>query len=146
MNRSSARLLVVDDSSSMRMCLCYLLRQLGFVHIDEAVNGVAALGLYKRTAYDLVIADWYMPHLDGVGLLSAIRNGTERQHTPVLLLTGTESHGNLHEAVEAGATGFVPKPFFNPSLAEQVTKLISLIDEEPNWEEFEESEPIRAHA
>ncbi len=52
MNRPQARLLVVDDSPSMRVCLCYLLRQLGFVHLDEAANGAAALAMFQRTPYD----------------------------------------------------------------------------------------------
>ncbi len=150
MDRPDARLLVVDDSPSMRVCLCYLLRQLGFVQIDEAANGVEALTLYERTAYDLVITDWYMPHLSGLELLRAIRNGAERQRTPVLVLTGSVSHGHLHEAVEAGATGFIPKPFFNPALTEQVTNLVALMTRVPSYEEefedFEEVETQQARA
>ena len=53
----------------------------------------------------------------------------------MLLLAGSVSHGNLHEAVEAGATGFIPKPFFNPSLSEQVTSLIASIPYAPLYEE-----------
>ncbi len=128
----------------MRMCLCYLLRQLGFVHLDEAPNGAAALTLYKRAAYDLVITDWSMPDLSGLELLSAIRNGNRRNLTPVLLLTGSVSHGNLNEAVEAGATGFVPKPFFNPSLSEQVTTLIAMAPPAPIYEELGDAESLLA--
>lgn len=149
MNRTDARLLVVDDSPSMRVCLCYLLRQLGFAQIDEAANGAAALTLFQGTAYDLVITDWYMPHLSGIELLRAIRKGTQRRLTPVLLLAGSVSHGNLHEAVEAGATGFIPKPFFNPSLSEQVTSLIASIPYAPLFEEdfgdLEDPETVHAN-
>ena len=104
MNRTDARLLVVDDSPSMRVCLCYLLR--------------------------------------------AIRKGSRRRLTPVLLLAGSVSHGNLHEAVEAGATGFIPKPFFNPSLSEQVTSLIASIPYAPLFEDdFGDLEdPQKVHA
>lgn len=129
MNRQDAQILVADDSPSMRVCLCYLLRQLGFRNVDEAPHGATALAMFRRKAYDVVITDWYMPHLSGLSLLRAIRRGPMRSSTPVLVLTGSVTHGSLHEAVAAGATGFVPKPFFNPSLSDQV---IDLIDALPN--------------
>lgn len=139
MNRPDARLLVVDDSPSMRVCLCYLLRQLGFVHLDEAGDGALALTKFRTSPYDLVITDWYMPHLSGIGLLQAIRSGPARQSTPVLVLTGTVTSGSLHEAIEAGATGFINKPFFNPSLSEQVTNLVALMPRpETAFEDCEE--------
>ena len=140
MNRPDARLLVVDDSPSMRMCLCYILRQLGFVNIDEASDGRAALAMFRRTPYDLVITDWYMPQLSGLDLLRAIRSGADGRTTPVLVLTGTVTSGSLHEAVAAGATGFVPKPFFNPSLTEQVVNLVALM---PSVGHFEADEGMQ---
>ena len=129
MNRQDAQILVADDSPSMRVCLCYLLRQLGFRNVDEAPHGATALAMFRRKAYDVVITDWYMPHLSGLSLLRAIRRGPMRPSTPVLVLTGSVTNGSLHEAIAAGATGFVPKPFFNPSLSDQV---IDLIDALPN--------------
>jgi len=148
MNRTDARILVVEDSPSMRVCLCYLLRQLGFQQVDEAVDGGVALTMFEQTAYDLVITDWYMPHLDGLELLRAIRCGPMRDRTPVLVLTGSVSHGHLHEAVEAGATGFIPKPFFNPALSDQVTSLVAAIPTVSLYEEdFEDCEaPETFHA
>lgn len=134
MDRPDARLLVVDDSPSMRVCVCYLLRQLGFVHIDEAPSGSVALAMFKLSTYDLVITDWYMPHGSGIELLRAIRSDPEKRRTPVLVLTGSVTNGSLHEAVEAGATGFVPKPFFNPSLAEQAVNLVASMHRAETWE------------
>lgn len=135
MNRTNTRLLVVDDSVSMRNIICELLHELGFPNVDEAGDGAAALELFQRTPYDVVITDWYMPHLSGLSLLRAIRRGPTRQSTPVLVLTGSVTSGSLHEAVAAGATGFVGKPFFNPSLSEQVTQLVDVLPDRE--EEFQ---------
>ena len=125
MHRTNTRLLVVDDSASMRHIICDLLHELGFPAVDEAIDGAAALELFKRTAYDVVITDWYMPHLDGIDLLRAIRAGPVRNQTPVLVLTGHVTTARVVEAVEAGANGFVAKPFVAPSLCEKVMRLVA---------------------
>jgi two-component system chemotaxis response regulator CheY len=124
MNRANTRLLVVDDSISMRHIICDLLHELGFPSIDEAADGIAALELFRRTSYDVVITDWYMPHSSGIDLLKAIRHSPERAETPVLVLTGHVTTARVVEAIEAGANGFVAKPFIAPSLCEKVLRLV----------------------
>ena len=125
MKRNDTRLLVVDDSISMRNIICRLLRELGFPAVDEAVDGIAALELFRRTAYDVVITDWYMPRSSGIELLRAIRTSAERSVTPVLVLTGNVTTGRVVEAIEAGANGFVVKPFVAPALCEKVLRLVA---------------------
>lgn len=125
MNRTNTRLLVVDDSASMRQIIVDLLHELGFPAVDEASDGGAALELFKRTPYDVVITDWYMPRTSGIELLRAIRQGPERAETPVLVLTGHVTTARVVEAIEAGANGFVAKPFVAPSLCEKVLRLVA---------------------
>ncbi len=125
MNRTNTRLLVVDDSVSMRHIICDLLHELGFPNVDEAGDGAAALELFQRTAYDVVITDWYMPRASGIDLLRAIRHSPERNETPVLVLTGHVTTARVVEAIEAGANGFVAKPFVAPSLCEKVLRLVA---------------------
>ena len=125
MNRTNTRLLVVDDSISMRHIICDLLHELGFPAVDEAADGSAAFELFQRTAYDVVITDWYMPRSSGIDLLKAIRHGSERCETPVLVLTGHVTTARVVEAIEAGANGFVAKPFVAPSLCEKVLRLVA---------------------
>lgn len=126
MKRADAKLLVADDSATMRLCISYLLRELGVQRIDEAANGALAFSMFRRNDYDLVITDWSMPLADGLDLLRTIRGGTLRSDTPVLMLTVGADIARLHEALATGATGFVPKPFFNPSLREQVVNLLAM--------------------
>ena len=126
MRRADAKLLVADDSATMRLCVTYLLRELGVRHLDEAANGAIAFSMFRRKHYDLIITDWSMPLVDGLELLRAVRGGNLRNDTPVLLLTIGADHLKLREAMASGATGFVPKPFFNPSLKEQVVNLLAM--------------------
>lgn len=125
MNRTNTRLLVVDDSVSMRNIICELLHELGFPAVDEAGDGAAAFELFQRTPYDVVITDWYMPRASGIDLLRSIRNSPERNETPVLVLTGHVTTARVVEAIEAGANGFVAKPFVAPSLCEKVLRLVA---------------------
>ena len=125
MNRTNTRLLVVDDSPSMRQIICELLHELGFPAVDEAADGGVALELFHRNPYDLVLTDWQMPHLNGLELVRAIRHAPQRSQTPVLVLTGHVTQARVVEAIEAGANGFVAKPFFPPSLCEKVMDLVA---------------------
>lgn len=135
MNRDRAHLLVVDDSPSMRRVICDVLQGLGFRHLDEAPDGVAALERLRGLPYDVVITDWNMPRMNGLELLRAIRREPERTETPVLVLTGQVSAERVVEALEAGANGFVAKPFITPALVDKVVKLVAarppVLDFEP---------------
>jgi len=125
MNRTNTRLLVVDDSPSMRQIICELLHELGFPAVDEAADGGVALELFHRNPYDVVITDWYMPRANGLMLLRSIRGGAERNQTPVLMLTGNATCCRQAEALEAGATGFIAKPSIAPTLCEKVLRLVA---------------------
>jgi two-component system chemotaxis response regulator CheY len=127
MDLCDSHLLVVDDSASMRTSICELLRDLGFTHIDEAADGAAAITLFQRTPYDVVITDWYMPRANGLQLLRSIRSGAQRSPTPVLMLTGNATSARQAEALEAGATGFIVKPSVAPTLCEKVLRLVAAL-------------------
>ena len=129
MNKSDALLLVVDDSPSVRECICDLLQDLGFPHVDQAANGALALALFERTPYDVVITDWYMPYVTGIELLRSIRTGAQRKDTPVLVLTGSVTSSCLRQALAEGATGFIAKPFVAGALCEKVLSLVAARNE-----------------
>lgn len=120
MNRHSTRVLVVDDSASMRRLVTNVLRELGFSAIDQAVDGLDAFSQFQRWPYDLVITDWNMPNATGIDLVRSIRAGAERAGTPVLVLSGHVTRDRVQEAIGAGANGFVAKPFEIASLCEKV--------------------------
>lgn len=127
MTPNRARLLVADDSRMIRKLIRELLQDLGFVSIDEAPDGAAALTLFREKPYDLVLTDWNMPTLSGIDLLRAIRTGPVRHETPVVLFTADVSARRMVEALESGANGFVAKPFAVPALCEKILRIIASV-------------------
>lgn len=115
-----AQVLVVDDSASMRNMVVATLSSAGHTAKD-AENGADALKLAQSSSFDAVITDLNMPVMDGITLVKELRALSNYNYTPILLLT-TESAGDKKMAgKEAGATGWLVKPF-NPE------KLLSTID------------------
>jgi two-component system, chemotaxis family, chemotaxis protein CheY len=127
MNPNRARLLVVDDTRMIRRVVRDLMRELGFTNIDEAADGAAALELFRSTHFDLVLTDWNMPRLTGIELLSAIRTGEVRPHTPVVIFTGEVSARRMLQAVQSGANGFIEKPFVAEALCEKVFRIVAAL-------------------
>ena len=125
MSPNNARLLVVDDSKSIRQIVRDLMNTIGFVRIDEAPDGLAALDLFQANLYDVVLTDWNMPFVSGMELLKAIRQGPLRPHTPVVLFTGEVTPRRVVEAMESGANGFVTKPFVTATLCDKVLRIVA---------------------
>jgi two-component system chemotaxis response regulator CheY len=121
MDRSEARVLVVDDSEMTREVFRSTLYTMGFLHVDEAPDGEVALGKLASHHYDVVISDWQMPHMDGISLLKHIRATPGLEHLPVLIVTGEVTRQRVFDASEAGVSGFLTKPFFHQSLDEQLS-------------------------
>lgn len=117
------RILIVDDSPSMRQMVRFTLEQIGH-DVVEAVDGRDALDKLEDSTFDMMITDLNMPNLDGINLIREIRTGTNRQFMPIVLLT-TESHDTRkQEARSAGATGWITKPFKPVQLTAVVKKVI----------------------
>jgi two-component system, chemotaxis family, chemotaxis protein CheY len=125
MNPMKAKLLIVDDNATMRGLLCELMNDLNVVSIDEAADGLAAITLFQKNQYDLVISDWNMPHISGLELLRAIRHSSARNHTPVVLISGEMNALRVAEALEAGATNVLEKPFSVAKLCDRVQAIIA---------------------
>jgi two-component system chemotaxis response regulator CheY len=114
------RILTVDDFSTMRRIIRNILRQLGYNHIIEADDGVAALEILQTQEIDLVISDWNMPNMNGLELLRAIRASNKLQNLPVLLVTAEALKDNVLEAVKSGVNGYIVKPFTAETLKEKI--------------------------
>ena len=117
------RFLVVDDFSTMRRIVRGLLKELGFLDVDEAEDGVIALAKLKSTPFDFVVSDWNMPNMTGIELLRAIRSDPALAHLPVLMVTAEAKKENIIEAAKSGANGYVVKPFTAATLAEKLNKI-----------------------
>jgi two-component system, chemotaxis family, chemotaxis protein CheY len=117
------RFLVVDDFSTMRRIVRGLLKELGFLDVDEAEDGVIALAKLKSTPFDFVVSDWNMPNMTGIELLRAIRADPALAHLPVLMVTAEAKKENIIEAAKSGANGYVVKPFTAATLDEKLNKI-----------------------
>ncbi len=118
------KFLVVDDFSTMRRIIRNLLKELGFTNVDEAEDGVAALAKLKAGSFDFVVSDWNMPNMTGIELLRAIRADESLKHLPVLMVTAEAKKENIVEAAQAGASGYVVKPFTAATLDEKIGKIL----------------------
>ncbi|ATG17866.1 MULTISPECIES: chemotaxis response regulator CheY [Providencia] len=115
--------LVVDDFSTMRRIVRNLLKELGFNKIEEAEDGVDALEKIRAGSIDFVVADWNMPNMDGLELLKTIRGDDALKHIPVLMVTAEAKKENIIAAAQAGASGYVVKPFTAAILEEKLNKV-----------------------
>jgi len=118
------RILVVDDSPTMRRIIATNLKSAGFDGIDEAADGRLALIKMLRSTVDLLIVDWAMPEMTGLELLRALRSAPSLRDVPVLMITGVGAEEDIREALEAGVNAYIIKPFDAATLAEKVNDLV----------------------
>lgn len=118
----STRILTVDDSASMRALLNHALTAKGF-DVKQADDGQAALEWLAVNEVDVVITDINMPRLDGFGLIERLRAGSRHRDRPILVLTTESSDEKKARAREAGATGWIVKPFDPEKLAAAVRRV-----------------------
>lgn len=118
----TTRILAVDDSPSMRALLRNALVQQGYV-VDQAEDGVAALEWLESNQPHLVITDINMPRMDGFELIEALRQGDRFQDLPILVLTTESSEEKKARARNAGATGWIVKPFDPEKLCAAVRRV-----------------------
>lgn len=103
-------IMTVDDSRAVRLTVALALRQAGH-RIVEAASGEEALEILKTEKVDLVISDFNMPGMDGSQLVRQIKSNKDYHSIPVIMLTTENARGRLAEAKEAGAIGWMNKPF-----------------------------------
>jgi two-component system chemotaxis response regulator CheY len=120
---SKIKFLVVDDFSTMRRIVRNLLKELGFTNVDEAEDGAVAWQKLQGGGFDFVITDWNMPNMDGLTLLQTIRGDANHKVLPVLMITAEAKKENIIAAAQAGASGYIVKPFTAATLNEKLTKI-----------------------
>ena len=120
---SNTKFLVVDDFSTMRRILRNLLKELGYLNVDEAEDGNSALLKLRREPFDFIITDWNMAGMDGLQLLKEVRTDETLRHLPVLMVTAEAKRENIVAAAQAGASGYIVKPFTAATLDEKMGKI-----------------------
>ena len=120
---SKIKILVVDDFSTMRRIVRNLLKELGFTNVDEAEDGAVAWQKLQGGGFDFVVSDWNMPNMDGLTLLQTIRADANFRGLPVLMITAEAKKENIIAAAQAGASGYIVKPFTAATLNEKLAKI-----------------------
>lgn len=116
--------LVVDDSTTMRRIVVNSLKTVGYSDTVEAGDGQEALT--KLDGVELVITDWNMPVMGGLDLVKAIRGNPATAKLPVLMVTTRGVKEDILQAVEAGVSSYILKPFTPPTLKEKIDQVLSL--------------------
>lgn len=116
------KILIVDDSSTMRRIIGNVVMQLGFSRddFDEAEDGVKAWKILSETQYDIILTDWNMPNMNGLELVQKVRGGGNHQKTPIIMITTEGGKGEVITALKAGVNNYIVKPFSADILKEKL--------------------------
>ena len=128
MVQKTMKILVVDDFPTMRRIIKNLLKDLGFENVDEAEDGLMALERLRNGSFSFVVSDWNMPNMDGLAMLKAIRADPALAKLPVLMVTAEAKKENIIAAAQAGANGYVVKPFTAATLEEKLNKIFEKLE------------------
>ncbi|MGB0717659.1 MAG: response regulator [Phycisphaerae bacterium] len=117
------KILLVDDSRTIRSIQKNVLSQLGYNEIDEAEDGVQALTRFHQERPDLMLVDWNMPNMDGITLVRKIREIDKK--IPMMMCTTEAEKSRVLEAIKAGVNNYIVKPFTAESLQEKITQTLA---------------------
>jgi two-component system chemotaxis response regulator CheY len=121
---AALKVLIVDDQTSVRQMTRLALEQVGVRHVHEAENGVAAFRQATIQPLDLIISDFNMPEMDGLGLLRAVRGHQAIRKLPFILLTGRGDRELVMKAAQAGVNNYLVKPFTPQVLKEKIEQVL----------------------
>ena len=119
------KVLIVDDFATMRRILKNIMKQIGFSDITEADNGKNALKVLKSDKIDLVLCDWNMPEMAGIDVLNTVRADSDLKDTPFIMVTAEAQKENILEAVKAGVSSYIVKPFTAETVEEKLQKVFA---------------------
>ena len=116
------KVLIVDDSKTMRSIHRSVIDKIGKAEIEEACDGHDALSKASAFQPDLILLDWNMPNMDGFSFLKIYRNNGHK--TPIIMVTTESSKSCIIDAIKAGVSDYVVKPFTPDVLKERITKVL----------------------
>ncbi|MEL6795601.1 MAG: response regulator [Planctomycetota bacterium] len=117
------KIMLIDDSKTMRNIQKSVLSQLGYTQIEEACDGQDALSKVGAFAPDLLLVDWNMPNMDGLTFVKRYRQ-TDRT-TPIIMVTTESEKSRVIEAIKAGVNNYVVKPFTPDVLSQRISETVS---------------------
>ncbi|NCD35007.1 MAG: response regulator [Spartobacteria bacterium] len=122
-DHSGALILVVDDSSTMRRIMKMTLKKCGFENTEEAENGALGLQKAQTKQFDCIISDWNMPEMTGVEMVRELRKLPNYAKTPIMMVTTEGGKDAVVEALTAGVSSFIVKPFTADVLRKKMDSL-----------------------
>ena len=123
---STHRILIVEDSPTMRQLMLFALKKLPGTEIIEASDGVDALRKLPENRFDLVLTDINMPVMDGLKLLTMMKNNPTYKEIPVVIITTEGREEDRKQGMALGAHDYIPKPIQTPHLLKVVRGILSL--------------------
>lgn len=121
---SNVKILVVDDSPTMRNIIVNIIKEAGYSHVRTAANGKIALAKLRKDEFDFLLTGWIMPIMDGIELIKAIRADENLKNIPVLMVTSGKLKSHIISAISAGVNGILTKPFSTITLKSKLHEII----------------------
>jgi two-component system chemotaxis response regulator CheY len=119
------KILIVDDVLSMRSLTKAILREAGFAHVFDAPDGQEALKLMRKVKVNLIICDWNMPVMSGLEFFKAVQEDAKLAGTPFIMLTSSSEGSKVKEAIQAGITAYMIKPFKPADLIKKISTMLT---------------------
>lgn len=124
MSDGNKKILVADDSSTMRRILKMTLGRIGFNDVTEASDGQEAVAQCQSQQYDCVLTDWNMPNMDGLELIVTLRAMPNYQKVPIMMVTTEGAKDDVIEALTRGANSYIVKPFTPDTLKQKMDEIL----------------------
>ncbi len=118
------KFLAVDDSPTMRRIVVNSLKRIGYDDVVEAANGKEALARLYSEKIDVVITDWNMPELNGIEFVKAVRSDEHFNNLPILMITTRGVRDDIVEALRAGVSSYIVKPFSPQTLKSKIEAIL----------------------
>jgi two-component system, chemotaxis family, chemotaxis protein CheY len=124
---ASMKILVVDDSITIRRIISNALKTVGFPETVEAVNGKDALEKLTSNKIDFIITDWNMPEMNGLDLIKEVRANSLYSSMPILMITTRGTERDVVEALQAKVNSYIMKPFTPQELKEKIEGILKTV-------------------
>lgn len=122
---AALKVLVVDDSATMRRIIVNTLKRIGYEDLIEAEDGVDAYAkLESEAGINFIVTDWNMPNMSGLEFVNKVREGSFKE-IPILMVTTRSIKEDIIEAMKAGVNSYIVKPFTPQTLKEKIDKILA---------------------
>lgn len=121
------RILVVDDSLTMRRIVINTLKTIGYDNVIEAADGKEALTKLFAEGFDFLVTDWNMPEMNGLDLVNAVRTNPQFENLPILMVTPRGNKEDVIEAMKSRVNNYIIKPFTAPELKEKIELILNTV-------------------